>query len=90
MLTSSRRAEVMAGPAGSGKTRTVAEMARIWREAGMGEVIGLTTSQTARNVLAEAGVTRAYNTARFLGHLHGRREARGPLPVEPRVAADPR
>ena len=47
VLTSARRAEVMAGPAGSGKTRTVAEMARIWREAGMGEVIGLTTSQTA-------------------------------------------
>ena len=83
VLTSARRAEVMAGPAGSGKTRTVAEMARLWQEAGMGEVIGLTTSQTAANVLAEAGVTRAYNTARFLGHLEGRREARGPLPVAP-------
>ena len=83
VLTSARRAEVMAGPAGSGKTRTVAEMARMWREAGMGEVIGLTTSQTAANVLADAGVTRAYNTARFLGHLEGRREARGPLPVAP-------
>jgi TrwC relaxase/AAA domain len=82
-LTSSRRTEVMAGPAGSGKTRTVAEMARIWRHAGMGEVIGLATSQTARNVLAEAGVTRAYNTARFLGHLTGRREARGPMPITP-------
>ena len=58
-------------------------MARIWRDAGMGEVIGLTTSQTARNVLAEAGVTRAYNTARFLGHLRKHREARGPVPVEP-------
>ena len=30
-LTSARRAEVLAGPAGSGKTRTVAEMARLWR-----------------------------------------------------------
>ena len=49
----------------------------------MGEVIGLTTSQTAANVLAETGVTRAYNTARFLGHLEGRREALGPLPVAP-------
>ena len=48
----------------------------------MGEVIGLTTSQTARNVLADAGVTRAYNTARFLGHLHEHREARGPVPVK--------
>ena len=83
VLTSAHRAEVMAGPAGSGKTRTIAEMARIWQEAGMGEVIGLTTSQTACNVLAEAGVTQAYNTARFLGHLRERREARGPVPVSP-------
>ena len=73
----------MAGPAGSGKTRTVAEMARMWQATEMGEVIGLATSQTAANVLAEAGVTRAYNTARFLGHREGRREARGPLPVAP-------
>jgi TrwC relaxase/AAA domain len=84
VLTSSRRAEVLAGPAGSGKTRTVAEMARIWRNAGMGEVIGLTTSQTAANVLAEAGVTRAYNTAKFLGRRTDRREgARRPLPLAP-------
>ena len=82
VLTSARRAEVMAGPAGSGKTRTVAQMAQAWQEAGMGEVIGLATSQTAANVLAEAGVTRAHNTAQFLGHLPGRREARGPLPLE--------
>ena len=82
VLTSARRVEVMAGPAGSGKTRTVAQMARAWQEAGLGEVIGLATSQTAANVLAEAGVTRAHNTAQFLGHLPGQREARGPLPLE--------
>ena len=82
-LTSDRRAEILVGPAGSGKTRTAAEAARMWREAGMGEVIGLTTSQTARNVLAQTGVTWAYNTARFLGHQEGRREARGPAPVKP-------
>ena len=82
VLTSSRRGEVMVGPAGSGKTRTITEMARIWRDEGMGEVIGLTTSQTASNVLADAGVTRAYNTARFLGHLREHREARGPVPLE--------
>jgi hypothetical protein len=83
VLTSARRAEVMAGPAGSGKTRAVAQMARMWQAAGMGEVIGLTTSQTAANVLAEAGITHAYNTARFLGHTEDRREARGPMPVAP-------
>jgi hypothetical protein len=32
-------------------------------------------------VLVAAGLTEAYNTARFLGHLRGRREALGPLPV---------
>jgi conjugative relaxase-like TrwC/TraI family protein len=83
VLTSARRAEVMAGPAGSGKTRAVAQTARMWQAAGMGEVIGLTTSQTAANVLAEAGITRTYNTARFLGHTEGHREVRGPLPVGP-------
>jgi hypothetical protein len=41
VLTSARRAEVLAGHAGSGKTRTVAELARIWHEAGMGAVIRL-------------------------------------------------
>ena len=77
VLTSDRRAEILVGPAGSGKTRTAAEVARLWREAGMGEVHGLTTSQAARNVLREAGVDLADNTAEFLGHLHGEREARG-------------
>ncbi len=80
MLTSARRAEILAGPAGSGKTTTAAEMARIWRRAGMGEVIGLTTSQTAANILTSAGIT-AWNTARFLGHTESRREARGSMPV---------
>src|SRR6185437_15686415 len=61
----------------------VAEMARIWREAGPGEVIGLTTSQTAANVLAEAGIPRTLNTARFLGHLEGQRQALTPTPIEP-------
>ena len=36
VLTSARRAEVMAGPAGSGKTRTVAQMARPGRRPGWG------------------------------------------------------
>ena len=80
VLTSARRAEVLAGPAGSGKTTTVAELARMWRDAGMGEVVGLATSQTAANILTSAGIT-AFNTARFLGHSEERREARGVMPV---------
>ena len=39
VLTSPRRAEVMVGPAGTGKTRTAIEMARVWHQAGMGPVV---------------------------------------------------
>jgi hypothetical protein len=83
MLTSDRRVEVMVGPAGSGKTRTVAEVARAWQQASKGDVVGLTTSQAARNVLAQEGVTKAWNTADFLGHLEEAREARGPRYFRP-------
>jgi thymidine kinase len=76
-LTSARTTEVLAGPAGSGKTRTLAETARAWRAAAGGPVIGLTASQSVRNVLADAGLDHAENTASFLGHLPGKRGARG-------------
>ena len=69
-------------PAGSGKTRVLAEAARIWAAAGLGPVIGITPSQSARNTLA-AGVPVSYNAAQFLGHLPGRRGARGPVPIGP-------
>ena len=75
---SSRRvAEILVGPVGSGKTRTLAEAARAWIRSGTGDVIGLATTQAARNVLAGAGVELAENTAVFLGHSPGRRGARG-------------
>lgn len=83
VLTSPRTAEVLVGPAGSGKTRTLAEAARAWRADGRGGVIGLATSQAARNVLAEAGVEMAANTAVFLGHQKGRRGALGIMDVAP-------
>ena len=60
----------------------LAEAARIWTEAGLGPVIGITASQSARNTLA-AGVPVSYNSAQFLGHLPGRRGARGPVPIGP-------
>jgi flagellar biosynthesis GTPase FlhF len=77
VLTSDQRATVLVGPAGSGKTYTAASIARLWRQAGLGDVHGLAVSQAARNVLHDAGVTTADNIAEFLGHLQGRREARG-------------
>ena len=58
-LTSARTVEVIAGPAGSGKTRTLAEASRAWLDAGMGQVLGIATAQAARNVLASAGVHAA-------------------------------
>jgi ATP-dependent exoDNAse (exonuclease V) alpha subunit len=81
VLGDGRRASVINAPAGSGKTRVLAEVARAWTAAGLGPVIGITTSQSARNTLA-AGAPVSYNSAQFLGHLPGQRGARGPVPVE--------
>jgi hypothetical protein len=89
VLTSPRRAEVMVGPAGTGKTRTAIEMARAWHEAGMGPVVALTASSNARNVLREEAARRdvtelaCYNTAEWLGHAEGAREARDPIGLTP-------
>ena len=82
VLTDGKLVSVINAPAGSGKTRVLAEAARIWAAAGLGPVIGITPSQSARNTLA-AGVPVSYNSAQFLGHLPGRRGARGPLPIGP-------
>ena len=78
VLTDGRRVSVINAPAGSGKTRVLAEAGRAWAAAGLGQVVGVTASQSARNTLAAAGVPRSYNAAQFLGHLPGRRGARGP------------
>jgi conjugative relaxase-like TrwC/TraI family protein len=72
ILTSLRRAEVLVGPPGTGKTWTATEMARAWTAAGMGPVVALTTSNNARNVIrdeaARHGVTlQAHNITRWLG-----------------------
>jgi ATP-dependent exoDNAse (exonuclease V) alpha subunit len=75
VLSDGRRVSVINAPAGSGKTRVLAEVAKAWAEAGLGPVIGITASQSARNTLA-AGVPVSYNSAQFLGHLPGQRGAR--------------
>jgi conjugative relaxase-like TrwC/TraI family protein len=78
LLTSPRLVEVLVGPAGSGKTRTLAEATRIWRAEGPGRVFGTTSAQAARNVLAAAAEGMiADNTSIFLGHLPGQRGALG-------------
>ena len=82
MLTDGRRVSVINAPAGSGKTWVLAAAGQAWAAAGLGRVIGITPSQSARNTLA-AGVPESYNTAQFLGHLPGQRGARGPVPLRP-------
>ena len=82
VLTDGRRVSVINAPAGSGKTWVLAAAGQAWAAAGLGRVIGITPSQSARNTLA-AGVPESYNTAQFLGHLPGQRGARGPIQLRP-------
>ena len=82
MLTDGKRVSVINAPAGSGKTWVLAAAGQAWAAAGLGRVIGITPSQSARNTLA-AGVPMSYNTAQFLGHLPGQRGARGPVQLRP-------
>ena len=82
VLTDGKRVSVINAPAGSGKTRVLADVGRAWESAGLGPVIGITPSQSARNTLA-ASVPISYNSAQFLGHLPGQRGARGPLTIGP-------
>jgi ATP-dependent exoDNAse (exonuclease V) alpha subunit len=82
VLTDGRRVSVINAPAGSGKTHLLAAIGQAWEAAGLGRVVGITPSQSARNTLA-AGVPESYNTAQFLGHLPGQRGARGPVRLRP-------
>lgn len=65
ILSSSRRVEVLVGPAGTGKSFTMGEIARIWEDEG-GKVLGITVAQDAAQVLGDEGISRAVNLSRFL------------------------
>jgi conjugative relaxase-like TrwC/TraI family protein len=65
ILSSGRRGDVLIGAAGTGKSRTVGALVRVWEHRVGGRVIGLATSQNATNVLIEDGLT-AINTSVFL------------------------
>jgi conjugative relaxase-like TrwC/TraI family protein len=82
-LTSSRRAELIVGPAGTGKTYTAVRIGQVWATAGKGQVFGICTTSAGRNVLLEAGIPVAENLAQFLGHLPGQPGARGATPLGP-------
>ena len=87
VLTDGQRASVIIAPA-AGKTRVLTDTGRAWTEAGLGPVVGITASQSARNTLA-AGVPVSDNAAQFLGHLPGRRGARGPVETGPAPLPEP-
>ena len=64
-LTSPRTAEVITGPAGTGKTRALAAAAKAWG----GPVAGTATSQNATNELRAAGVEVTANTTKLLAGI---------------------
>lgn len=65
ILGSSRRADALIGPAGTGKSLTMAALTAAWAESHGTPAIGVATSQAAADVLADDGVA-AVNVARFL------------------------
>jgi hypothetical protein len=83
ILTSGRAIDILVGAAGTGKTRTVATIAAAWRDAGVGNVIGLTTSTNAAHALAAEGLADSHNFAAFLGRIKDSDQTRGHLPVRP-------
>jgi conjugative relaxase-like TrwC/TraI family protein len=67
ILTSDRRMDVLVGPAGTGKSRTIAEIARIWPLLHQGgRVVALTETQQGAKVLRGMGVSDAHNISMFL------------------------
>ena len=64
---SGRALDLLVGPAGTGKSTTMAALREVWEAAyGVGTVVGLAPSAAAADVLAEALGIRAENTAKWL------------------------
>jgi conjugative relaxase-like TrwC/TraI family protein len=80
IATSTRRLDVLIGPAGTGKTKTLAILTRAWAHAyGPGSVLGLAPSSSAAAELAASLQIPCENTAKWL-HDHDR-EIAGTTPA---------
>ena len=67
IMTSDRRTDILVGPAGTGKSTTIAALARIWPQLHEGaRVIALTETQAGANVLKSMGVSDSHNVSMFL------------------------
>jgi hypothetical protein len=79
LLAARTAVSVLVAPAGSGKTHTMAAVARAWTQWTGGRAVGVTLSTNAARVMAAEGMTQAVNVARFLGRLEdgGSRDRRG-------------
>lgn len=76
IVTSLRRVDLLVGPAGTGKTTTMAGLRSLWeRVYGPGSVVGIAPSATAAEVLGAELAIGAENSAKWLHEL-GKREAR--------------
>ncbi|MFA9444439.1 MobF family relaxase [Egicoccus sp. AB-alg6-2] len=65
LLEAEQRIGLLVGPAGAGKTRTLRAVVDAWQASG-GNVVGLSVSQAAAEVLATEAQVRAENTAKWL------------------------
>ena len=84
LLAADDRVGLLVGPAGAGKTRTLRAVVEAWDQGG-GNVIGLTVSQAAAEVLASEAQVRAENTAKW---LYETRHGRWCLPDRPLLLID--
>ncbi|MFJ8744110.1 MobF family relaxase [Embleya sp. NPDC127516] len=65
LATAGRFVDVLVGPAGTGKSYTIAALCALW-EANGGTVKGLAVGQRQARVMADEGVSRVANVRRFL------------------------
>jgi ATP-dependent exoDNAse (exonuclease V) alpha subunit len=81
MLTATTATTALVAAAGTGKSHTMAEFARLWTSFTGRRVIGLATATNAARVLTSEGLAESYNVAAFLGKTPGSDRLRRPVPL---------